>query len=131
MTMARFTTGSVRGIAATMLLFAILTPAPNLFAVTLSPGRRTSPLRSRHGEFRHRDYPAALAGSLLPRTTASSANAHIGWVNASTAWADTTTHWDLFVLKLISDYPMSRNSPPQRRKIGQIYTKQGDREKRR
>ena len=86
MTMARFTTGSVRGIAATML-FAIPHPHPICSRPPLIPDAAHR-LYDRVGEFRHKDYPAALAGFRffleLHGQSHSRPMRNIGWVNAST-----------------------------------------------
>ena len=133
MTMARFTTGSVRGIAATMLLFAILTPAPNLFAATPQPPDAAHRLYDRvMEEFRHKDYSAALAGFRffleLHGQSSLSANAQY-WMGECQYRMGRHNDALASFFKLISDYPMSQKLAASTLKIGQIYTKQGDREK--
>ena len=98
----------------------------------LSPGRRTSPLRSRHGGFDTRTIPQrspAFASSSNCRGQSSlSANAQY-WMGECQYRMGRHNDALASFFKLISDYPMSQKLAASTLKIGQIYTKQGDREK--
>ena len=133
MTMARFTAVSVRGVAAALLVVGTLTTTPNAFAATLQPPDAAHRLYDRvMEEFRHKDYTAALAGFRffleLHGQSSLSANAQY-WMGECQYRMGRHNDALASFFKLISDYPMSQKLAASTLKIGQIYTKQGDRDK--
>ncbi|MBA5874026.1 MAG: tol-pal system protein YbgF [Nitrospira sp. CR1.2] len=132
-TMARFTADSVRGVAAALLLFSTLHTTPALYAATPQPPDAAHRLYDRvMEEFRHKDYAAALAGFRffleLHGQSSLSANAQY-WMGECQYRMGRHNDALTSFFKLISDYPMSQKLAASTLKIGQIYTKQGDRDK--
>ncbi len=133
MTMVQLTLGKLRGIGAAMVLFGMLASAADLFAASPQTPDASRRLYDRvMDEFRHKDYPAALAGFRffleLHGQSSLSANAQY-WMGECQYRMG--RHEDALgsFFKLISDYPMSQKLAASTLKIGQIYTKQGDLEK--
>ncbi len=132
MIMAHINLASVRSIGAAFVLLGTLTIAPNLFAASPQP-----PDASRHlydrvmEEFHHKDYTAALAGFRffleLHGQSSLSANAQYWMGECQYRMGRHNDALGSF-FRLISDYPMSQKLAASTLKIGQIYTKQGDRE---
>ncbi|MDR4471865.1 MAG: tetratricopeptide repeat protein [Nitrospira sp.] len=82
-------------------------------------------------EFRHKDYPAALGFRFflqLHGQSSLSANAQY-WMGECQYRMGRHNDALASFFKLISDYPMSQKLAASTLKIGQIYTKQDDRDK--
>ncbi|HMU31071.1 MAG: tol-pal system protein YbgF [Nitrospira sp.] len=133
MTMVQLSREKVRGIAAALALFSILASASDLFAASPQQPDASRRLYDRvMDEFRHKDYPAALAGFRffleLHGHSSLSANAQYWMGECQYRMGKHDEALGSF-FKLISDYPMSQKLAASTLKIGQIYTKQGDLEK--
>ena len=133
MTMVQLILGKLRGIGTAMVLFGMLASAADLFAASPQPPDASRRLYDRvMEEFRHKDYAAALAGFRffleLHGQSSLSANAQYWKGECQYRMGRYKDALDSFY-NLISDYPMSQKLAASTLKIGQIYTKQGDREK--
>jgi tol-pal system protein YbgF len=133
MTKPHFNLGSVRGILAVLVLLGNLTTVPELFAASPQPPDASRRLYDRvMEEFRHKDYAAALAGFRffleLHGQSSLSANAQYWMGECQYRMGRYKDALGSFY-DLISYYPMSQKLAASTLKIGQIYTKQGDREK--
>ncbi len=133
MTMLQLTRGKMRGIGAAMVLFGMVASAPDLFAASPQTPDASRRLYDRvMDEFRHKDYPAALAGFRffleLHGHSSLSANAQY-WMGECQYRMGRNEEALGSFFKLIADYPMSQKLAASTLKIGQIYTKQGDLEK--
>lgn len=133
MTMAHFNLGSMRGICILAVLLGNLMTVAHLFAASPQPPDASRRLYDRvMEEFRHKDYDAALAGFRffleLHGQSSLSANAQY-WLGE--CQYRTGRYKDALgsFYSLIADYPTSQKLAASTLKIGQIYTKQGDREK--
>ena len=125
--------GPVRGICLILALIGNLTTVPVLFAASPQPPDDAHRLYDRvMEEFRHKDYAAALAGFRffleLHGQSSLSANAQYWKGECQYRMGRYKDALDSFY-SLISDYPMSQKLAASTLKIGQIYTKQGDRDK--
>ncbi|MGC3975401.1 MAG: tol-pal system protein YbgF [Nitrospira sp.] len=130
MIILHLTFGKMRGLGAAMLLFGLLASASDLFAASSQPPDASRRLYDRvMDEFRHKDYPAALAGFRffleLHGQSSLSANAQY-WMGKCQYRMGRHEEALGSFFKLISDYPMSQKLAASTLKIGQIYTKQGD-----
>ena len=133
MTMVQLTLCKIRGIGAVIVLFGILASASDLFAASPQAPDASRRLYDRvMDEFRHKDYPAALAGFRffleLHGQSSLSANAQY-WMGECLYRMGRHDEALGSFFRLISDYPMSQKLAASTLKIGQIYTKQGDLEK--
>jgi len=133
MTLAHINLGSVRGICVGLLLLGNLTAAPQLFAEPPQTPDASRRLYDRvMEEFHHKDYVAALAGFRffleLHEQSSLSANAQY-WLGECQYRMGRYKDALGSFYDLISYYPMSQKAAASTLKIGQIYTKQGDREK--
>lgn len=133
MTKTHFNSGSLRGILAVLVLLGSLVTIPDLFAASTQPPDASHRLYDRvMEEFRHKDYDAALAGFRffleLHAQSALSANAQY-WMGECQY---RTGHYKDALgsfYNVISYYPLSQKFAASTLKIGQIYTKQGERDK--
>ncbi|MCC6966384.1 MAG: tol-pal system protein YbgF [Nitrospira sp.] len=133
MTMVQLTRGKMRSIGTAMVFFGMLASAPDLFAAAPQPPDASRRLYDRvMDEFRHKDYPAALAGFRffleLHGHSSLSANAQY-WMGECQYRMGRNEEALGSFFQLISDYPMSQKLAASTLKIGQIYTRQGDLEK--
>ncbi len=133
MTITHSKLGPVRGICLLMALIGHLITVPSLFAASPQPPDDAHRLYDRvMEEFRHKDYAAALAGFRffleLHGQSSLSANAQYWKGECQYRMGRYKDAQDSFY-RLISDYPMSQKLAASTLKIGQIYTKQGDRDK--
>lgn len=133
MTRTHVKLGPVRGICVILALIGNFTTVPTLFAASPQPPDDAHRLYDRvMEEFRHKDYPAALAGFRffleLHGQSSLSANAQYWKGECQYRMGRYKDALDSFY-SLISDYPMSQKLAASTLKIGQIYTKQGDLEK--
>ena len=131
--MAHFYSNPLRTVLLLSVLLGHLSVVPGLFAAPAQPPDASRRLYDRvMEEFRHKDYNAALAGFRffleLHGQSALSANAQY-WMGEC--------HYRLGHFKdalgafynVISYYPSSQKLAASTLKIGQIYSRQGDREK--
>jgi len=133
MTVSHSGQDSLRTVFFTIVFLGSLAGAPDLFAVSAQPPDAPHRLYDRvMEEFRHKDYEAALAGfqfflALHPQSSLS-ANAQY-WMGE--CQYRTRRYKDALesFYSVISSYPLSHKLAASTLKIGQIYAKQGDREK--
>ena len=128
-----FNLGSARIVLALLVLLGNLTTVPELLAASPPPPESSRRLYDRvMEEFRHKDYPAALAGFRffleLHGQSSLSANAQYWLGECQYRMGHYKDALGSFY-DLISYYPMSQKVAASTLKIGQIYTRQGDREK--
>lgn len=128
-----FNPGSARSVLALLVLIGNLTTVPELLAASPPPPESSRRLYDRvMEEFRHKDYPAALAGFRffleLHGQSSLSANAQYWLGECQYRMGHYKDALGSFY-DLISYYPMSQKVAASTLKIGQIYTRQGDREK--
>ena len=128
-----FNLGSARSVLALLVLLGNLTTVPELLAASPPPPESSRRLYDRvMEEFRHKDYPAALAGFRffleLHGQSSLSANAQYWLGECQYRMGHYKDALGSFY-DLISYYPMSQKVAASTLKIGQIYTRQGDREK--
>jgi len=128
-----FNLGSARSVLALLVLLGNLTTVPVLLAASPPPPESSRRLYDRvMEEFRHKDYPAALAGFRffleLHGQSSLSANAQYWLGECQYRMGHYKDALGSFY-DLISYYPMSQKVAASTLKIGQIYTRQGDREK--
>ena len=128
-----FHLGSPRSVLALLVLLGNLTTVPELLAASPPPPESSRRLYDRvMEEFRHKDYPAALAGFRffleLHGQSSLSANAQYWLGECQYRMGHYKDALGSFY-DLISYYPMSQKVAASTLKIGQIYTRQGDREK--
>ena len=133
MAIPHFKSGRLRGSLALLVLLGNLATVPGLFAAPPQPPDVSRRLYDRvMEEFRHKDYDAALAGFRffleLHGQSALSANAQY-WMGECQY---RTGHYKDALgsfFNVISYYPLSQKIAAWTFKIGQIYARQGDREK--
>ncbi len=122
-----------RGVLALLVLLGHLATIPDLFAAPPQPPDNSRRLYDRvMEEFRHKDYDAALAGFRffleLHGQSALSANAQYWMGECQYRMGHFKDALGSFY-NVISYYPVSQKLAASTLKIGQIYTRQGDREK--
>ena len=105
-----FNLGSARSVLALLVLIGNLTTVPELLAASPPPPESSRRLYDRvMEEFRHKDYPAALAGfrfffsnSMVGPPCQPTPNT--GWASANTAWGITKMPWD----RSTTSFPITR-----------------------
>ncbi|MEP7153240.1 MAG: tol-pal system protein YbgF [Nitrospira sp.] len=133
MAIAHFHSSPWRGVLALLVLLSNLATVPDLFAAPPQPPDNSRRLYDRvMEEFRHKDYDAALAGFRffleLHGQSALSANAQYWMGECQYRMGHFKDALGSFY-NVISYYPLSQKLAASTLKIGQIYTRQGDREK--
>jgi tol-pal system protein YbgF len=133
MAIAHFHSSPLRGALALLVLLGNLATVPDLFAAPPQQPDNSRRLYDRvMEEFRHKDYDAALAGFRffleLHGQSALSANAQYWMGECQYRMGHFKDALGSFY-NVISYYPLSQKLAASTLKIGQIYTKQGDREK--
>lgn len=133
MTTTHFKLAPFRSMLIVMVLLGHFTAAPDLFAAPPQSPDASRRLYDRvMEEFRHKDYAAALAGFRffleLHGQSALSANAQYWMGECQYRMGHYKEALGSFY-NVISYYPLSQKLPASTLKIGQIYSRQGDREK--
>ena len=128
-----FNSHQFRSVLTILVLLGNLATAPDLFAAPPQPPDASRRLYDRvMEEFRHKDYAAALAGFRffleLHGQSALSANAQYWMGECQYRMGHFKDALGSFY-NVISYYPLSQKLAASTLKIGQIYTRQGDREK--
>ena len=131
--MVYFYSGPLRSVLLLTALLGNLAIVPDLFAASPQPPDDSRRLYDHvMEEFRRKDYNAALAGFRffleLHGQSALSANAQYWIGECQYRMGHFKDALDSFY-NVISYYPLSQKLPASTLKIGQIYTRQGDREK--
>jgi tol-pal system protein YbgF len=131
--MAHFYSGLVRSVFLASVLLGNLAVVPDLFATPPQSPDASRRLYDRvMEEFRHKDYVAALAGFRffleLHGQSALSANAQYWMGECQYRMGHFKDALGSFY-NVISYYPLSQKLAASTLKIGQIYARQGDREK--
>lgn len=131
--MAHFHSSPLRTVLLLSVLVGNLAIVPELFATPPQPPDASHRLYDRvMEEFRHKDYDAALAGFRffleLHGQSALSANAQYWMGECQYRMGRFKDALGSFY-HVISYYPLSQKLAASTLKIGQIYTRQGDREK--
>ncbi len=131
--MAHFHSSPLRTVLLLSVLVGNFTIVPDLFAAPPQPPDASRRLYDRvMEEFRHKDYAAALAGFRffleLHGQSALSANAQYWMGECQYRMGRFKDALGSFY-NVISYYPLSQKLAASTLKIGQIYTRQGDREK--
>lgn len=133
MAIAHFHSNPWRGVLPLLVLLGNLATVPYLFAAPPQPPDNSRRLYDRvMEEFRHKDYDAALAGFRffleLHGQSALSANAQYWMGECQYRMGHFKDALGSFY-NVISYYPLSQKLAASTLKIGQIYTRQGEREK--
>ncbi|MBI4002619.1 MAG: tol-pal system protein YbgF [Nitrospira defluvii] len=133
MAMAHFHSSPWRSVLVVLVLLGNLATVPDLFATPAQTPDASRRLYDRvMEEFRHKDYDAALAGFRffleLHGQSALSANAQYWMGECQYRMGHFKDALGSFY-NVISYYPLSQKLAASTLKIGQIYTRQGDREK--
>lgn len=133
MTKTHFNSGSLRSVLALLVFLGSLATTSGLFAAPAQPPDASHRLYDRvMEEFRHKDYNAALAGFRffleLHAQSALSANAQYWMGECQYRMGHYKDALSSFY-NVIASYPLSQKLAASTLKIGQIYTKQGERDK--
>jgi tol-pal system protein YbgF len=133
MTKPHFKLAPFRSVLIVMVLLGHFAATPDLFATPPQSPDASRRLYDRvMEEFRHKDYGAALAGFglflELHGQSALSANAQYWMGECQYRMGHYKDALGSFY-NVISYYPLSQKLPASTLKIGQIYSRQGDREK--
>lgn len=131
--MAHFHADPLRSVLLVFVLIGNLATIPDLFAAPPQPPDDSRRLYDRvMEEFRHKDYDAALAGFRffleLHGQSSLSANAQY-WMGECQYRMGHLRDALRSFYNVISNYPSSQKLAASTLKIGQIYTRQGEREK--